>query len=87
MTFMKKRTLVKVAALAALVAFGSARAGGKYVLISHAPDSNVPSVAHGMAIEPTVDGAIKDVVSQFWSDDKISVAEAQKRILAAAKTK
>ncbi len=54
---MKKPILVKVAASAALMAFGSAYAGGKYVLISRAPDSHVPSVAHGMAIEPTVEGA------------------------------
>ncbi|MHB1199274.1 MAG: ABC transporter substrate-binding protein [Polaromonas sp.] len=47
----------------------------------------VPSIAHGMAVAPAVEGAIKDVVSEFWNDDKISVAEAQKRILAAAKTK
>jgi glucose/mannose transport system substrate-binding protein len=47
----------------------------------------VPSVAHGMAITPAAEGAIKDAVSQFWNDDKISVAEAQKRIAAAAKTK
>lgn len=47
----------------------------------------VPSAAHGMAISPTVEGAIKDAVSQFWNDDKLSVAEAQKRIAAAAKAK
>lgn len=47
----------------------------------------VPSVAHGMAITPAAEGAIKDAVSQFWNDDKISVTEAQKRIAAAAKTK
>jgi glucose/mannose transport system substrate-binding protein len=47
----------------------------------------VPSAAHGMAISPAAEGAIKDAVSQFWNDDKISVAEAQKRIAAAAKTK
>ena len=46
----------------------------------------VPSAAHGMAISPAVEGAIKDAVSQFWNDDKISVQEAQKRIAAAAKT-
>ena len=46
-----------------------------------------PSVAHGMAISPAAEGAIKDVVSQFWNDNKISVAEAQKRLLSAAKTK
>lgn len=46
----------------------------------------VPSAAHGMAISPAAEGAIKDAVSQFWNDDKISVQEAQKRIAAAAKT-
>ena len=46
-----------------------------------------PSVAHGMAIKPAVEGAIKDVVSQFWNDDKITVAEGQKRLVAAAATK
>jgi len=34
----------------------------------------VPSVAHGMAIKPAAEGAIKDAVSQFWNDDKITVA-------------
>ena len=46
----------------------------------------VPSVAHGMAIAPATEGAIKDVVSQFWNDDKISVDDGVKRLLAAAKT-
>ena len=47
----------------------------------------VPSVAHGMAISPAAEGAIKDAVSQFWNDDSITVADAQKRIAAAAKFK
>jgi glucose/mannose transport system substrate-binding protein len=47
----------------------------------------VPSVAHGMAISPAAEGAIKDAVSQFWNDDKISVADAQKKIASAAMTK
>nr|WP_315489645.1 ABC transporter substrate-binding protein [uncultured Rhodoferax sp.] len=46
-----------------------------------------PSIAHGMAVKPAAEGAIKDVVSQFWNDDKISVADAQKRLVAAAATK
>jgi glucose/mannose transport system substrate-binding protein len=45
----------------------------------------VPSVAHGMAIAPSIEGAIKDVVSQFWNDDKITVADAMKQIATAAK--
>jgi glucose/mannose transport system substrate-binding protein len=47
----------------------------------------VPSIAHGMAVPSAVEGAIKDVVSQFWNDDKMSVADAQTRIASAAKTK
>ena len=43
-----------------------------------------PSVAHGMAIRPAAEGAIKDAVSQFWNDDKVTVATAQSRIAAAA---
>ena len=45
----------------------------------------VPSIAHGMAVAPSAEGAIKDVVSQFWNDDKISVADAMKKIANAAK--
>jgi glucose/mannose transport system substrate-binding protein len=47
----------------------------------------VPSVAHGMAISPATEGAIKDLVSQFWNDDKISIEDGQKRLVAAAATK
>jgi len=46
----------------------------------------VPSIAHGMAVPPAVEGAIKDAVSQFWNDDKITVADAMKKIADAAKT-
>jgi len=49
--------------------------------------SLVPSIAHGMAVPPAIEGAIKDAVSQFWNDDKITVADAMKQIAAAAKTK
>ena len=49
--------------------------------------SLVPSVAHGMAIKPAAEGAIKDAVSQFWNDDKISVADGVKNIAKAAATK
>ena len=44
----------------------------------------VPSVAHGMAVSPAAEGAIKDAVSQFWNDDKISVADGVKNIAKAA---
>jgi glucose/mannose transport system substrate-binding protein len=47
----------------------------------------VPSVAHGMAVSPAAEGAIKDAVSQFWNDDKISVADGVKNIAKAAATR
>ena len=40
MMIVSKRTTLKTLALAALLAVGSAHAAGKYVLISHAPDSD-----------------------------------------------
>jgi glucose/mannose transport system substrate-binding protein len=43
-----------------------------------------PSAAHGIAIKPAAEGAIKDVVSQFWNDDKISVADGMKKMASAA---
>ncbi|GAB4214323.1 MAG: ABC transporter substrate-binding protein [Rhodoferax sp.] len=46
-----------------------------------------PSVAHGMAVSPAAEGAIKDAVSQFWNDDKISVADGVKAIAKAAATR
>lgn len=49
--------------------------------------SLVPSVAHGMAIPSAAAGAIQDVVSQFWNDDKMSTKDAQAKIATAAKTK
>jgi len=45
-----------------------------------------PSVAHGMAVKPAAEGAIKDAVSAFWNNDKISVADGVKSIAKAAAT-
>jgi glucose/mannose transport system substrate-binding protein len=47
----------------------------------------VPSIAHGMAVPSAVEGAIKDVVSQFWNDDRMTAAAALDRLAAAARTK
>jgi glucose/mannose transport system substrate-binding protein len=47
----------------------------------------VPSVAHGMAIKPAAEGAIKDLVSSYWNNDKMTVAEAQAKLVTAAATK
>jgi len=46
----------------------------------------LPSIAHGMAVKPAAEGAIKDAVSQFWNDDKISVADGVKSLAKAAAT-
>ena len=47
----------------------------------------VPSIAHGMAVPAAAEGAMKDVVSQFWNSDRMSAKDAQARLVAAAKTK
>lgn len=47
----------------------------------------LPSIAHGMAVMPSAEGAIKDAVSQFWNNDKMSVADGVKSIAKAAATK
>jgi glucose/mannose transport system substrate-binding protein len=47
----------------------------------------VPSIAHGMAVPSAVEGAMKDVVSQFWNDEKMTAAAAMDKLAAAARTK
>jgi len=47
----------------------------------------LPSIAHGMAVPSATEGAIKDVVSQFWNTDSMSAKDAMTKIAAAAKTK
>jgi glucose/mannose transport system substrate-binding protein len=47
----------------------------------------VPSIAHGMAVPPAVDGAMKDVVSQFWNAEGMSAKDAMAKLASAAKKK
>jgi len=47
----------------------------------------VPSVSQDMALKPAMTGALKDVISQFWNDDKMTAAAAMDRLVAAAKNK
>jgi glucose/mannose transport system substrate-binding protein len=47
----------------------------------------VPSIAHGMAVPSATEGAIKDVVSQFWNDEKMTASAAMEKLAAAAKAK
>lgn len=46
----------------------------------------LPSIAHGMAVRASAEGALKDVVSQFWNSDSITPAQAMDRLVTAAKT-
>lgn len=45
----------------------------------------LPSVAHGMAVSAAAEGAIKDVISNYWNSERMTPADAIKRLLAAAK--
>jgi len=47
----------------------------------------VPSIAHGMAVSPEAQGALQDVISQFWNDDRMTVQQAQARLVRAAKSR
>ncbi len=64
-----------------------AKASNKDFVDSAKGGSLLPSVAHGMAIPSAAEGAIKDVVSQFWNADKMSAKDAMAKLTAAAKTK
>lgn len=47
----------------------------------------VPSIAHGMAVSAAAEGAMKDVISQFWNSDRMTAKDAQGRLASAAKAK
>ncbi|WP_137893607.1 ABC transporter substrate-binding protein [Ramlibacter sp. 2FC] len=64
-----------------------AKASGKDFVASAKSGGLVPSIAHGMAVPSATEGAIKDVVSQFWNSDKMSAKDAMTRIAQAAKTR
>ncbi len=64
-----------------------AKASAKDFVDTAKTASLVPSIAHGMAVPSSTEGAIKDVVSQFWNTDKMSAKDAQAKLVAAAKTK
>lgn len=45
----------------------------------------VPSVAHGMAVAPAVQSALRAAVSDFWNNDKATVNETLARLALAAR--
>jgi glucose/mannose transport system substrate-binding protein len=62
-----------------------AKASAKDFAASAQGGTLVPSIAHGMAVPAAVEGAIKDVISQFWNNEKMTPKEAMTRLTAAAK--
>jgi glucose/mannose transport system substrate-binding protein len=62
-----------------------AKASAKDFAASAQGGTLVPSIAHGMAVPAAVEGAIKDVISQFWNNDRMTPKEAMTRLAAAAK--
>lgn len=62
-----------------------AKASSRDFVATARTNSLVPSIAHGMAVPSAVEGAIKDVVSQFWNDDKMDAKAAMTRLAAAAR--
>ncbi len=49
--------------------------------------SLVPSIAHGMAVPSAVQGAMQDVISQYWNSDKATADDTIKKLVTAAQTK
>ncbi|WP_431312806.1 ABC transporter substrate-binding protein [Roseateles agri] len=49
--------------------------------------SLLPSIAHGMAVPSAIQGAMQDVVSQFWNTDAMTAKDAMAKLASAAKTK
>ncbi len=64
-----------------------AKASNKDFVATARSGALVPSIAHGMAVPSAAEGAMKDVVSQFWNDDKMDAKAAMTRLAAAARQK
>jgi glucose/mannose transport system substrate-binding protein len=64
-----------------------ARASSRDFVDSAKTGALLPSIAHGMAVGAATEGAIKDVVSRFWNDDRMTVAQAMTALAAAGRTK
>jgi glucose/mannose transport system substrate-binding protein len=64
-----------------------ARTSGRDFVETARTGTLVPSVAHGMAVPSAVEGAMKDAVSNFWNNDKVSIRQAMAALVAAAKTR
>ena len=54
---------------------------GTSVLEGANPVTAGEAIAHGMAVSPALEGAIKDIVSQYWNDDRFTTAAAIKALV------
>jgi hypothetical protein len=90
MNWMRRNLLSTAAALALAATTGAAQADDLEVLHGGTSvgkaNTLLPSMAHGMAVSPAAEGAIKDVVSHFWNSDPISPAQTMDRLVAAAES-
>ena len=62
-----------------------AKASSAAFVASAKSNALVPSIAHGMAVVSATEGAMKDVVSQFWNDERMTASAARDRLAAAAR--
>ena len=76
------------AMIAAAMSFDDcAKLSAKDFVATAKSNSLVPSIAHGMAVSSAAQGAIQDVVSQYWNTDNMTAQQAMDRLADAAKTK
>ena len=55
-----------------------------HLAAADAAGGTVPSIAHGMATTTSNQGAVRDVITQFWNQPSMTVAEAQERLANVA---
>jgi glucose/mannose transport system substrate-binding protein len=68
------------------VAKMDACARASWKLFNSGPEAQVPSLVHRMATDETVRDAIVAEVHRYFMDDSLSVADAQRRLGAIART-
>jgi len=60
-----------------------ARTSGQDFVASSKAGTLLPSVAHGMAVSPAAQAALRAAVSEFWSSDKVTVGDTMGKFLLA----
>lgn len=64
-----------------------AKTSSKDFVATSASGTLVPSVAHGMALSSSQQATMRTVVSEFWNNDKLTVAETLSKLLAVSAPK